>query len=140
VKYLLDTCVISELTKPIPNNNVIRWLKNIQSDSLFISVITIGEIRKGLTKLKESEKKQRLTEWLDALLRQYSERILPVDLDIAQNWGIIQGNTEKTGKPMSSVDSMLAATAYTHNLTVVTRNEKDFEAGNVLMINPWKMT
>ncbi len=140
MKYLLDTCVISELTKLIPNNNVIRWLKNIPSDSLFISVITIGEIRKGLTKLKESEKKQRLTAWLDALLRQYSERILLIDLNIADNWGTIQGNAEKSGKPMSSVDSLLAATADTHNLIVATRNESDFEAGNVPIINPWKIT
>jgi predicted nucleic acid-binding protein len=137
VKYLLDTCVISELTKPAPNQKVIGWLNGVPSDSLFISVITVGEIRKGLTKLKPSEKKRRLTEWLNTLLRRYSERILAVDLTIAENWGMIQGDAEKAGKPMASVDSLLAATAYTLNMTLVTRNERDFIQGPAPVINPW---
>jgi predicted nucleic acid-binding protein len=138
VKYLLDTCVISELTKPAPNQKVIGWLNGVPSDSLFISVITVGEIRKGLTKLKPSEKKRRLTEWLNTLLRRYSERILAVDLTIAENWGMIQGDAEKAGKPMASVDSLLAATAYTLNMTLVTRNERDFIQGPAPVINPWE--
>ncbi|MBF0100074.1 MAG: type II toxin-antitoxin system VapC family toxin [Desulfobacterales bacterium] len=138
MKYLLDTCLISELSKPIPNENVIDWLRKIPSESLFISVITIGEIRKGLSKLQTSEKKGRLTDWLNTLLKLYIERILPVDLSIAEKWGILQGNAEKIGKPMPSVDSLIAATAYIHNLILVTRNENDFENGEIPIVNPWR--
>jgi len=139
VRYLLDTCLISELSKSVPNQKVIEWLKKISSDSLFLSVITIGEIRKGLSKLQSSEKKERLTDWLDTLLKLYRKRILSIDLRIAEKWGLLQGNAEKIGKPMSSVDSLLAATAIVNNLTLVTRNESDFEVGEVPIINPWKL-
>jgi len=139
VRYLLDTCLISELSKSVPNQKIIEWLKKIPSDSLFLSVITIGEIRKGLSKLQSSEKKERLTDWLDTLLKLYRKRILSIDLRIAEKWGLLQGNAEKIGKPMSSVDSLLAATAIVNNLTLVTRNESDFEVGEVPIINPWKL-
>jgi len=140
VKYLLDTCVISELTKSVPNQKVIDWMKTVPSESLFISVITVGEIRKGLTKLPPSEKLDRLTEWLNTLLLVYAERILPVDVNVAEKWGILQGNAEKQGKLKSSVDSLIAATAMFYDLTVVTRNEDDFDADNVPVMNPWKLT
>jgi len=139
VKYLLDTCVISELVKPAPNRKVVDWLKEVSSKALFLSVITIGEIEKGLTKLPDSKKKERLTSWLNTLLNEYQERILPVDLMVAENWGVLQGNAEMAGTPMSSIDSLLAATTYTHNLTLVTRNESDFVPGITPIINPWEL-
>jgi predicted nucleic acid-binding protein len=139
VKYLLDTCVISELVKPAPNRRVVDWLNEVSSKALFLSVITIGEIKKGLTKLPNSKKKERLTVWLNTLLNEYQERILPVDLMVAENWGVLQGNAEMAGTPMSSIDSLLAATTYTHNLTLVTRNESDFVPGITPIINPWKL-
>lgn len=139
MKYLLDTCLISELPKPVPNQKVIDWLRKIPSESLFISVITVGEIRKGLSKLQPSEKKERLTDWLDTLLKLYKERILPIDLKVAEKWGILLGNAERIGKPMCSVDTLLAATANIHNLTLVTRNESDFENGEISIINPWNL-
>ncbi len=89
-------------------------------------VITIGEVRKGLTKLPNSNKKERLAVWLNTLLEEYKERILPIDLMVCENWGVLQGNAEKAGTPMSSIDSLIAATTYTHNLTLSTRNEEDF--------------
>ena len=139
MKYLLDTCVISELVKPAPNRKVVDWLNEVSSKALFLSVITIGEIEKGLTKLPDSKKKERLTSWLNTLLNEYQERILPVDLMVAENWGVLQGNAEMAGTPMSSIDSLLAATTYTHNLTLVTRNESDFVPGFTPIINPWKL-
>lgn len=139
MKYLLDTCVISELVKPAPNRKVVDWLNEVSSKALFLSVITIGEIEKGLTKLPDSKKKERLTVWLNTLLNEYQERILPVDLMVAENWGVLQGNAEMAGTPMSSIDSLLAATTYTHNLTLVTRNESDFVPGITPIINPWKL-
>ena len=138
MKYLLDTCVISELAKPVPERKVLNWLNGTPSEVLLLSVVTIGEIRKGLTKLPDSKRKENLTLWLNTLLEDYQPRILPVDLAVADNWGLIQGNAEMAGSPMSSIDGLIAATAYTHNLTVVTRNESDFSAARVPIINPWK--
>jgi predicted nucleic acid-binding protein len=139
VKYLLDTCVISELVKPTPNRKVVDWLNELPSEALFLSAITIGEVRKGLTKLPDSGKKERLTLWLSTLLVEYKERILSIDLLICENWGVLQGNAEKAGTRMSTIDSLIAATAYTHNLTLSTRNENDFTPSNIPIINPWKL-
>ena len=138
MKYLLDTCVISELVKPSPNPMVLDWLNDIPSERLFLSVITIGEIRKGLTKLPDSKRKYRLTEWLNSLLEDYQDRIYTIDLTVAENWGVMQGKAEKSGMPMSSMDSLIAAIAYTHNLVLVTRNIIDFKASNLPINNPWK--
>ena len=139
MKYLLDTCVISELVKPTPNRVVVDWINELPSEALFLCVITIGEVRKGLTKLPDSRKKERLTLWLNTLLIEYSERIFFIDLMVCENWGVIQGNAEKAGTPMSTIDSLIAATAYTHNLTIVSRNENDFTLSNIPIINPWKL-
>jgi len=138
VKYLLDTCVISELVKPSPDPMVLDWLHDIPSERLFLSVITIGEIRKGLTKLPNSKRKDRLTEWLNSLLEDYQDRIYSIDLAVAENWGVMQGKAETSGMPMSSMDSLIAAIAYTHNLILVTRNVIDFKATNLPVNNPWE--
>ncbi|MGR3320228.1 MAG: type II toxin-antitoxin system VapC family toxin [Candidatus Anammoxibacter sp.] len=137
MKYLLDTCVISELTKPKPNIRVVEWINQTPLDSLFLSVITIGEIRKWLNKLPKSKRKEKLTVWLNTLMEEYKERLLPIDLAVSENWGVIQENAERSGIPMASIDSFIAATAHTYNLTVVTRNEKDFH--QVSTINPWNL-
>ena len=137
MNYLLDTCVISELVKPSPDKNVVAWLMNTPAERLYLSVITIGEIQKGLTKLPQSQRKDRLTNWLNTLLEDYQNRIYPISLPVVENWGVIQGNAEKTGNPMSSLDSLIAAIAYTHNQILVTRNVSDNEAGNLSIINPW---
>ena len=130
--------MISELVKATPDENVINWINNTPDERLFLSVITIGEIRKGLTKLPDSKKKYRLTNWLNTLLENYEARIYPVDLAVAESWGTIQGKAENNGTPVASVDSLIAAVAQTHNLIIVTRNEKDFAATNVTIVNPWK--
>ena len=139
MKYLLDTCVILELVKPTPNRKVVDWINELPSEALFLCVITIGEVRKGLTKLPDSRKKERLTLWLNTLLIEYSERIFFIDLMVCENWGVIRGNAEKAGTRMSTIDSLIAATAYTHNLTIVSRNENDFTLSNIPIINPWKL-
>ena len=139
MKYLLDTCVISELVKPTPDRKVVDWINELPPEALFLCVITIGEVRKGLTKLPDSKKKERLTLWLDTLLIEYRERILSIDLKVCDNWGILQVNAEKAGTRMSTIDSLIAATTYTHNLTLATRNENDFAPSNIPIINPWKL-
>lgn len=137
MNYLLDTCVISEILKPAPGSRVMMWINSIPSERLFLCSITIGEIRRGLTKLPESKKKERLTDWLNTLLENYQDRIHSIDITVAENWGIMQGKAENEGMPMSSIDSLIAATSYTHNLILVTRNEEDFQASKLSIINPW---
>ena len=131
MKYLLDTCVISELVKPTPNRKVVDWINELSSEALFLCAITIGEVRKGLTKLPDSKKKERLTLWLNTLLIEYNERIFFIDLMVCENWGVLQGNAEKTGTPMSTIDGLIAANAYTHNLTLATRNESYFTPAKI---------
>jgi len=139
LKYLLDTCAISELTKPQANRGVIEWLESTNSDDLYLSVINIGEIKKGINKLPASKKKQDLLFWLETLLEDYQNRILTVDLNVMENWSLLVANAEKKGQPVASLDSIIAATAYTHHLTLVTRNERDFYACNIPLINPWEL-
>ncbi len=138
MNYLLDTCVISELVRPIPNEHVIKWLNQTPDERLFLSVITIGEIRKGITKLPGSKKKNQLTNWLNTLLEDYESRIFPINLAVAENWGNIQAHAETKGTPPASVDSLIAGVALTHNLIIVTRNESDFIASNATILNPWE--
>ena len=137
MKYLLDTCAISEITKTQANSGVIEWLKSTNSEDLYLSVINIGEIKKGINKLPASKKKQDLLFWLETLLEDYQSRILTVDLSVMENWSLLVTNAEKKGQPIASMDSIIAAIAYTHHLTLVTRNERDFYACNIPMINPW---
>lgn len=137
MKYLLDTCAISELTKLNANSGVIKWLENTNSEDLYLTVINIGEIKKGINKLPSSKKKQDLLFWLETLLEDYQNRILTVDLSVMENWSLIVANAEKKGQPIASLDSIIAAIAYTHHLTLVTRNERDFYACNIPMLNPW---
>ncbi len=137
MKYLLDTCVISELVKPKPNSHVVDWLNSIPSERLFLSVVTISEVRKGITKLPDSKRKDLLSSWLDSLLEDYDNRIHTINLIVAENWGIMLGKAEQNGTPMASIDSLIAATAYTHNLVLITRNVHDFEPSNVPIQNPW---
>jgi len=111
MKYLLDTCVISELTKSQPNTHVLTWLQATQSEDLFLSVINIGEIKKGIYKLPASNKKQALLLWLSSLLGDYQNRILPVDLAVMENWSAIVAHAEKIGQSVASMDGLIAATA-----------------------------
>ena len=139
MKYLLDTCTISEFSKPYPDKNVSGWLMSIPSERLFLTSITIGEIRKGLAKLPNSKRKVRISEWINTLLEHYESRIIPIDLPVAENWGEHQGMSENKGKPISTIDGLIASIARVHNLILVTRNEQDFENCNVSILNPWKI-
>ena len=137
MNYLLDTCVLSELVKPLPHPAVIDWLTDTASDRLFLSAMTIGELRKGVLKLPESKKKVRLTHWLTALMTEYHDRILPIDILVSEQWGMMQATAEQAGTPLAVIDGLIAATALTHHLTVVTRNEQDFRPSNAPLFNPW---
>jgi len=140
LRYLLDTCVISELIKPGQNKRVADWIKNKDEGSFFISVLTIGEIHKGISKLPDSRRKKSLLTWVDRDLKErFRGRILGINEAIATSWGKIQAKSERNGIPMPVIDSLIAATAIKHNLTVVTRNVKDIENSGCKFINPWEV-
>jgi len=138
MRYLLDTCVISELVKKKPDAAVIEWVEAEDEELLFLSVLTIGEIQKGIAKLKDSARKATIQRWLDTDLRErFAERIVPVSENVALTWGLIQGEAEAKGTPIASIDALIGATAIEHNLAVVTRNENDIRPTGARMINPW---
>ncbi len=139
MSWLLDTCVISELVKPSPAASVCDWLAARDEETLFLSAITLGELEKGVAKLPASaRKKTQLARWLRSELpERFSNRILPVDAQVAARWGELAGGAAARGKPLPVIDGLIAATALQHNLTVVTRNVRDFERCGVRPFNPW---
>jgi len=138
MKYLIDTCVLSELVKPVPDANVLKWMKLVDEDSLYLSVLNLGEIQKGISKLVDSGKKSRLQTWLDQdLVDRFSDRILPVNKDVATLWGQVQGEAENRGAPIPTIDGLLGATARVFNLTLVSRNIKDINRTGCHVFNPW---
>ena len=138
MKYLLDTCVISELVKPKPNPKVVNWINNKNEDDMCLSVLTIGEIQKGISKLTESKKRDVLLTWLNTeLLTRFEDRILHITEIVALKWGSIQGELEVKGNKMPTIDGLIAATALVHNLIVVTRNGDDMQKCGVEIVNPW---
>jgi predicted nucleic acid-binding protein len=139
MRYLLDTCVISELIKKKPDKKVIEWIEGCAEEMLFLSVLTIGEIQKGIARLSEASRKASLQSWLDSQLRErFSDRILAITEDVALTWGIIQGEAELKGKPLPTIDGLIGATAICNNLTIATRNEKDILTSGARIFNPWQ--
>jgi len=140
MKYLLDTCVISELIKKDPYPPVRKWIESCPEEEFALSTLTFGELFKGISKLKLSEKKESLFRWVNYdLVDRFAGRIVDVDFKIAKVWGEIQADAEQKGKAMPAVDSLIAATGLAYNLTVVTRNIKDMEQSGVPLFNPWDM-
>jgi len=138
VTFLLDTCVISELVKPRPDANVVRWVDAVDERKLFLSVLTVGALEKGVTKLPKSPRKDDLRAWLEHdLTERFAGRILPVDAAVAVAWGIIQGEAERAGAKLPVIDALLTATAAVHRLTLVTRNIADFDHCGATVFNPW---
>jgi tRNA(fMet)-specific endonuclease VapC len=136
--YLLDTCAISEMVAAHPNPAVVQWVDGMEEESLYLSVITIGEIKRGIEKLGESKRKRTLAAWLEEdLLARFGERILPIDAPVLFAWGQLAADLEKQGRPMPAMDALIAATCLARNLSLVTRNESDFAHSGVEVINPW---
>ena len=139
MKYLLDTCIISELSKKRPNSKVIKWIRGQHEQDIYLSVLTLGELQKGITKIVDSRRKQELLEWLESDLPQrFDKRILLVTDAVARKWGEIQGVTEQQGQKMPVIDSLIASTGLTYNLEVATRNIDDMKASGVQLFNPWE--
>ncbi len=137
--YLLDTNVPSELTRTPVHHRVEQWLKNVNEETLHLSAISLGEIRKGTAILAQGAKRRELERWVEEILRPwFSGRILPVDDIIAERWGVLSAEQKLKGRPLSMADGLIAATALEHGLTVVTRNVKDFTGLGVALLNPWE--
>ncbi len=136
MKYLLDTNVLSELFKKHPEPKVSKWLAEADQESLFLSVLVLGEIRKGIEKMEPNPRKTRLVHFLEKdVPAQFEERILPVDSEVAGAWGLLEA---QASRPLPTVDALLAATALVHNLTLVTRNTGDFPFSKIKLLNPWE--
>ena len=136
--FLLDTNVLSELIRPKPDGNVLRWVEETDESILFLSVLTLGEIRKGIARLRSGSRRGRLESWLQVDLRsRFQDRILPIHDAIADRWGRISALAAAKGKPVPVIEGLLAATALHHNLTLVTRNSSDVAGTGVPTLNPW---
>lgn len=141
MSYLLDTCVISEFIAKQPSEKVVAWLTTLNAETVFLSVVTIGEIQKGIERLPASKRKEVLRRWLkDDLLVRFHDRLLPLGVGEMLAWGTLISEVEAKGKPMPMIDSLIAATAAHHDLVVVTRDEDDFAPSGVRLLNPWNYT
>jgi len=139
MRFLLDTCVVSELVAGQPNPGVVQWVDSMDEDRLYLSAITIGEIKKGVEKLPDSKRKSRLVAWLEEdLLIRFEDRILPIDTHVMLVWGELAANLERQGRRMPAIDSLIAAVALHGGLDLVTRNADDFANSGVTVINPWQ--
>lgn len=139
MRYMLDTCVISELVAREPDPGVVKWVDSVAEEKLFLSSITIGEIKKGIEKLIVSDRRRVLAEWLeDELLVRFKDKVLPIDTAVTLVWGKLVADLEKQGKPIPAIDSLLAATALQGGLILVTRNEGDFAHCGTAVVNPWE--
>jgi len=137
--FLLDTNCISELVRPTPEPRVLEWMGAADETLLYLSVLTMGEIRRGLAGLAQGKRRTLLETWLEVELQaRFSGRIVPIDAAIANRWGQLAADAKRVGKPLSIIDGLLAATALHHNLTVVSRNTSDFTNTHVRVLNPWE--
>lgn len=138
MNYLLDTNVISELVSTKPDVNVIRWMNKIPGHAFFLSVLSMGEIRKGIEKITDHKRKQKILLWFEhELPRTFHNRILPITLDISDRWGRLQYQAKRS---LPAIDTLLAATALHHDMALVTRNVKDFhDCPGLEIINPWQV-
>ena len=136
--FLLDTNIISELVKPKPEPKVVIWIDSVDEILLYLSVLTLGEIRKGIASLRDASRRVTLEAWLDGdLILRFAERILPIDRAVADRWGRIAAAAAAGNSPLPVIDGLLAATALNQNLTLVTRNTKDIAGTGVPVFNPW---
>ena len=137
MNYLLDTCVLSEYKRPKPSAQVLDWLDGQADDSLYISVLTIGEMDKGIFKIPTSKRRTNLAAFVETLIARFDRRILDLDTDALRRWGVLIADLESKGRSMPVIDSLMAATALARDLTLITRNTQDFVNTGVKIFDPW---
>ena len=135
--FLLDTCVISEFKKPRPNAGLFSWLESVDVTTTYLSALTIGELRYGISRLPKGKKRTELERWLASeIIPGFPDRVLPITSDVTDRWGRLRAQSDALGKTLSPLDALIAATAVHYNLTLITRNEKHFPE-DLTIINPW---
>ena len=137
MSYLIDTCVISELRKPAPQESVLAWFQACDEEDLFISSLSLGELCFGISILPEGKQRNDLSFWFNELIEAFLERILPVTESVAIIWGNLRAQAQKSGSVMPVIDGLLAATAEAHRMVLVTRNIDDIQAAGISILNPW---
>ena len=138
MRLLLDTNVLSEVTRPRPDVHALQWLDSFDEDRSFISVVSIAEIRRGVALMESGRKRDALAEWLvQDLPQRFEQRVISVDQPVAIAWGDLMGLAKRSGHGLSSMDSLIAATAIAHDLTLATRNTRDFANTGIRVYNPW---
>jgi len=138
MRFLLDTNFLSETLKPRPDPGVVHWTRQQSSFDLFVSSLSFGEIRKGIELRAPDARRDEFERWLTHVLpKQFYGRVLPVDVDVAQEWGRLAAEAQRKGRPLPGIDGLLIATAITHDLTLVTRNERDCAGRGAPTFNPW---
>ena len=140
MSFLLDTCLVSELVRKQPNPAVLAWLEKQQERDLFLSVLTFGELQKGIVRLPESPKRKRLQQWIERELKQrFAGRIMNIDYEVATLAGQLQGTLQSEEFTLPAIDSLIAATAMHNGLVVVTRNETAMNRCKTPVLNPWEI-
>jgi len=137
VKYLLDTCMLSELVKPKPAPAVMGWMAERKAHELYVCAMTIGELHRCVAKLPLSRRRNELQLWLQQVEEGFGDRVLPFDRGAAHAWAQMCARAESAGKPMAAFDSIIAATALANGLCLVTRNVRDFEQAPIELFDPW---
>ena len=140
MKLLIDTNVLSEVTRPQPALSVLEWLDALDEDQTFISVISLAEIRRGIALLDKGRRRDALAQFLaEDLPQRFDRRVIPVDQPVALAWGDLMGAAKRSGRGMSSMDRLIAATASAYDLTLATRNIGDFQGWSIELQDPWAM-
>lgn len=138
MNFLLDTNVLSEITKPRPDERVLQWLHGVDEDRTFISIVSIAEIRRGVALMDSGRKRDVLADWLaHDLPRRFDSRVIAVERPVALAWGDLMALAKRNGRGLASMDGLIAATAIAHDLILVTRNTKDFAGFGLELIDPW---
>jgi hypothetical protein len=138
LSFLLDTNVVSEPTRPRPALRVLQWLAARTADELFVSAGTVAEVRYGIEAIQDGARKRMLERWYAETFEGRPERIIPVGFEVADVWGRVRRRAEMAGRTMSVMDTLIAATAEAHGLTVATRNVRDFEVWGGPVLDPWR--
>lgn len=136
--YLLDTCVFSEFAKPFPNASCMKWASSISEADVFLSTLVLGELLRGVERMDAGARRDELRVWIDGLFSTHRTRLIPVDPDVARVWAKICAEAESIGRPPSAMDSLIAASAISRDLVLVTRNVGDFLQLRVKILNPWE--
>jgi hypothetical protein len=138
MSFLLDTNVVSEVTRPQPSVAVLEWMAAQDPDSLFISAITLGELQRGALLLPSGAKRKALMQWIETGIKEaFADRILPVDAHVMERWAQLEAATTRSGRRLAAMDGLIAATALAHELTLATRNQADFAGRDVPLVDPW---